>query len=51
MEKPIKTFTVGRYHACVIDMENRLYCFGNNEEGQLGLGDTGNRSLPTLVTF
>jgi alpha-tubulin suppressor-like RCC1 family protein len=36
-------------HTVVIDTERRAYCWGRNEEGQLGLGDTVNRYAPTAV--
>ena len=28
---------------------NELFSFGNNEDGQLGLGDDNNRNVPTLL--
>ena len=34
-----------RYSMC-IDVNNDLWLFGNNEHGQLGLGDTENRNKP-----
>lgn len=37
------------FHACFIDDANRLFCWGRNAEGQLGVGDTSNRAAPTLV--
>lgn len=31
--------------------KGRLYAWGNNESGQLGVGDTKNREVPTVVEF
>merc|ERR1711862_1071214 len=36
----------GGCHSLCIDINNDLYVFGNNEGGELGLGDTDNRSKP-----
>ena len=36
-------------HTVVIDTERRAYVWGRNEDGQLGLGDTVNRYVPTPV--
>jgi alpha-tubulin suppressor-like RCC1 family protein len=30
--------SVGSRHACAIDVDGRLYCWGENDQGQLGLG-------------
>ena len=37
-------------HTAIITKEKKLYTFGDNRFGQLGLGDANNRSIPTLVT-
>jgi alpha-tubulin suppressor-like RCC1 family protein len=36
-------------HMCAIKTNGTLWCWGNNEDGQLGLGDTINRNVPTQV--
>ena len=38
-----KTITVGNGHTCVILDNNGMKCWGLNDKGQLGLGDTENR--------
>ena len=36
-------------HTCAIKANGTLWCWGLNEDGQLGLGDTTDRSVPTQV--
>jgi alpha-tubulin suppressor-like RCC1 family protein len=48
---PHKIFA-GYYNSFVIDKQGKLYSWGNNEYGNLGLGDYGDdnkRSTPTIV--
>lgn len=45
-----RQLTVGQFHTCGISMDNRLYCWGSNELGQLGLGLSFTRCIrPTEV--
>jgi alpha-tubulin suppressor-like RCC1 family protein len=39
----------GSYHTCGVAVNNRAYCWGNNQEGQLGDGTTTDRSRPVAV--
>jgi alpha-tubulin suppressor-like RCC1 family protein len=39
---------LGPFHACIVD-QGKLYCWGRNESGQLGLGDNEERHVPTRV--
>jgi alpha-tubulin suppressor-like RCC1 family protein len=41
--------SAGRDYSILIDLENNVWTFGNNDHGQLGLGDTDNRSVPTQI--
>jgi alpha-tubulin suppressor-like RCC1 family protein len=41
---------LGGGHACAIESGN-LYCWGNNQWGQLGIGDTTDRLVATRVPF
>lgn len=38
-------------HSCAVRSNGGLYCTGLNDMGQLGLGDTMNRSTPQLVSL
>lgn len=43
---PVKSFTnTGILHQCVITHDDRVRCWGYNENGELGLGDTNHRGL------
>jgi hypothetical protein len=44
----IKNLSAGTY-SLISDEEGMVYAFGNNDDGQLGLGDRINRVIPTLV--
>jgi alpha-tubulin suppressor-like RCC1 family protein len=37
------------FHTCVLKKSGTLECWGRNEEGQLGLGDSMPRAMPTRV--
>ena len=39
----------GRGHACAIALDGRAFCWGRNEEGQLGDGTLTDRRTPTAV--
>ncbi len=45
----INFFAVGYNHSCVVLADGSLWCWGRNDEGQLGTGDTTDRDYPTLV--
>ncbi|MCC7539967.1 MAG: hypothetical protein IT379_27350 [Deltaproteobacteria bacterium] len=36
-------------HTCAIDVDGALWCWGRNADGQLGVGDTDTRDVPTRV--
>jgi len=40
-----KALAVGSYHACALLDDDSVKCWGQNGQGQLGLGDAGNRGL------
>ena len=45
----VASLSLSRWHACVSTTDGLVYCWGNNDYGQLGDGSTTARSSPTLV--
>ena len=41
----------GSTHACGIDLNQDIRCWGNNAKGKLGDGTTTNRNTPTLIAL
>ena len=46
----IKRFALGGTHSFVEMTDGKLYVFGENGSGQLGLGDTTDKNVPTELT-
>lgn len=46
----LKMMAMGEDHTCVISTDRDLYCWGDNSDGQLGTGNTINRTTPTPVS-
>lgn len=44
-----KQVAAGINHTGVIDLEDNIWMFGNNKYGQLGLGDTTDRTVPVQI--
>jgi len=36
-------------HTCAVKVDGSLWCWGDNDAGQLGLGDTSRRNTPQMV--
>ncbi len=45
----IKFLSAGGYHNCVVASNNNAYCWGRNDDGQLGNNSTNNSSTPVAV--
>lgn len=46
-----KAVALGYYYTCAILSDDSLSCWGSNNGGQLGVGDTTNRNSPTAVSL
>ncbi|KIG11802.1 Molybdopterin oxidoreductase, iron-sulfur binding subunit [Enhygromyxa salina] len=49
---PVKLLDTGFFHSCAVTRSNQVRCWGNNDTGQLGLGNTskiGDDELPIDV--
>lgn len=45
----VKDVAIGQRHTCALMNDGTVKCWGNNSSGELGLGDTTNRTLPETV--
>lgn len=46
----VHSMSVGHEHACILDEQERVYCWGNNQDGALGNGSSGGvEPVPTQV--
>jgi alpha-tubulin suppressor-like RCC1 family protein len=46
----VYSVSTGGYHTCGIDDDNKLWCWGRNDYGQVGDGENGNKNLPQMVS-
>lgn len=46
---PVAQLATGPEHSCALSTDGQLYCWGNNDFGQLGDGTTTDTSTPTAV--
>jgi len=47
----IKQFSIGLCHLLALTQEGKVYAWGNNTYGQLGIGSTTPQSFPRLISF
>lgn len=47
--KNVKKIAAGQFHSICCTEDGNVYTFGLNREGQLGHGDTQNRTVPTQI--
>lgn len=45
----LKEVLVGSYHICVLDIDDKVFCWGGNPYGELSFAGNTNLSTPTLV--
>lgn len=48
--RPVVMVAAGEHHSLALTASGKLWAWGGNRHGQLGLGDTQNRPRPTQVT-
>lgn len=48
---PVALIGAGQYHRFAVDEQGRVWAWGFNDRGELGLGVTGAKLVPTLVPF
>jgi len=49
MSSGVSSISLGWYHSCAIKIDGSLWCWGNNEYGQLGDGSYGNKNSPVQI--
>lgn len=47
--QPVVHVAVGNGHTCAIDTSCHLYCWGHNQSGQLGTGNTKDSTIPIQI--
>jgi alpha-tubulin suppressor-like RCC1 family protein len=46
-----KMLATGQYHTCALSYEGLIYCWGRNDQGQLGLGNNVDRLAPVALNI
>lgn len=49
IQAPIERIALGADHGCALDNNKRVWCWGLNSQGQLGVGDTLPHFTPVMV--
>jgi len=49
MSSGVSSISLGWYHSCAIKTDGSLWCWGNNEYGQLGNGSYENKNSPVQI--
>ena len=44
------SISIGYYHSCATKTGGKLYCWGKNDKGQLGLNNNDDKTVPTEVS-
>ena len=45
----LNKLTIGTFHTCAIDSNNKAYCWGYGDGGRLGNGSSSNSNVPSEV--
>jgi hypothetical protein len=48
---PIRSVSAGLRHTCAVTLDERMFCWGSNDAGQLGIGGVDWTAEPTQVGF
>lgn len=46
---PTRDIDTGYYHACAVTLDGEVWCWGANDHGNLGVPDTGERCVTTVL--
>lgn len=49
MRREVRSITSGPWHTCALSENGRAFCWGLNQDGQLGDGSTSSRTAPVQV--
>ena len=49
IDEKIRKISCGNYHNFLLKNNGELFVWGDNKDGQLGLGDNESRNKPTLL--
>lgn len=49
LAEPVREVTTGNTHACAIGLDGAAWCWGSNDDGELGDGTSTQRLVPTRV--
>jgi len=47
----IKSLSTGSYHSCMVTSDNKVWCWGRNNDGSLGTGNLINSKVPVPVNL
>ncbi|MCB1389214.1 MAG: hypothetical protein KDK12_08785 [Rhodobacteraceae bacterium] len=50
IDAPVVQITAGQFHTCALTDAGAVWCWGYNGHGQLGVGDSVDRAVPTAVS-
>lgn len=51
LPEPLRQVSTGQTHTCAVAVDDSLYCWGGNAQGQLGIGAAPDQFTPVDVSF